>query len=71
MHFNATDMGYPCLVHQVAKLTFLDALHMAKPNGALWFRKVDLPDQMSQVQLMSLLEMMWAGAPLPARLEDL
>ena len=58
----------PASPPQVQKLGLLGALKLAKPNGALFFRKVDPADPAAQQRLLELLQLMWAGKPLPARL---
>lgn len=53
------------------RLTLLQALRLAKPNAALFFRKVDVSRQAAQDTLLQLLRLLWQDKQLPASLAEL
>lgn len=54
------------------KLMLLEALGLAAPNAALFFRKVaPMQSTPGAAQLMGCLNLLWRGKPLPAMVEEL
>eukprot|EP00775_Hariotina_reticulata_P002308 gene2308-2616_t len=65
-----------CDVHtqqqeQDNKMTLLQALALAKPNEALFFRKVEVLRRMHQQKLLTACQLLWMGEQLPADIEML
>jgi hypothetical protein len=50
------------------KLSLLQALGLAKPNCAWFFRKVEVKRQAAQGTLLRLLQLLWQNKPLPRSL---
>jgi hypothetical protein len=55
----------------VRDLDLFAALKMARPNGALFFRKVCVEGVKQAAQLEHLLQLLWQGRGLPKSLEGL
>lgn len=53
------------------RLTLLDALGLAQPNAALFFRKVAQMQRQGPAQLLACLKLLWKNRPLPALVEEL
>ncbi|WIA10483.1 hypothetical protein OEZ85_010673 [Tetradesmus obliquus] len=53
------------------KLSLLQALGLAKPNWAWFFRKVEVKRQAAQGTLLQLLQLLWQDKPLPRNLAAL
>lgn len=53
------------------KLSLLQALGLAKPNWAWFFRKVEVKRQAAQSTLLQLLQLLWQDKPLPRNLAAL
>jgi hypothetical protein len=55
----------------VQDLDLFAALKMARPNGALFFRKVCVEGPQQAAQLAAILQLLWQGRGLPKSLEGL
>jgi hypothetical protein len=53
------------------KLSLLQALGLAKPNSAWFFRKVAVKREAAQSTLLRLLQLLWQDKPLPRNLASL
>lgn len=53
------------------RLTLLDALGLAQPNSALFFRKVAQMQRQGPAQLLGCLKLLWKNKQLPALIEEL
>lgn len=53
------------------RLTLLQALGLAQPNSALFFRKVAQMQRQAPAQLMSCLKLLWKNKSLPPTVEEL
>lgn len=53
------------------KLMLLEALALAQPNAALFFRKVEQMQRQGPAQLMGCLKLLWKNKSLPPTVEEL